>query len=129
MTMRADFALTSVEESSLRYDGWRVTAVCFVVAMFCWGFGLYSHGIYLAELQRLFGWSTSLISGATTAYYLLTASLVVFVSDAIVRFGPRRCTSPRSPTSSACGSTASAGSRSSWRSTVRALAAFSSRRP
>src|SRR5260221_14518731 len=89
-TMRADFALTSVEESSLRYDGWRVTAVCFVVAMFCWGFGLYSHGIYLAELQRLFGWSTSLLSGATTAYYLLTASLVVFVSDAILRFGPRR---------------------------------------
>ena len=58
--------------------------------MFCWGFGLYSHGIYLAELQRRFGWSTSLISSATTAYYLLTASLVVFVSDAIVRFGPRR---------------------------------------
>jgi MFS family permease len=90
MTMRADFALPAVEESSLRYDGWRVTAVCFVVAMFCWGFGLYSHGIYLAELQRRFGWSTSLISGATTAYYLLTASLVVFVSDAILRFGPRR---------------------------------------
>src|SRR5260370_32845295 len=90
MTMRADFALASVEESSVRYDGWLVTAVCLVVAMFCWGFGLYSHGIYLAELQRLFGWSTSLISGATTAYYLLTASLVVFVSDAILRFGPRR---------------------------------------
>jgi MFS family permease len=90
MTMPADFAFPAVDESSPRYDGWRVTAVCFVVAMFCWGFGLYSHGIYLAELQRLFGWSTSLISGATTAYYLLTASLVVFVSDAIVQFGPRR---------------------------------------
>jgi MFS family permease len=61
-----------------------------VVAMFCWGFGLYGHGIYLAELQRLFGWSASLISGATTAYYLVTASLVVFISDAIVRLGPRR---------------------------------------
>src|SRR5947209_6682904 len=90
MTMRADFALPAVDESSPRYDGWRVIAVCFVVAMFCWGFGLYSHGIYLAELQRLFGWSASLISGATTAYYLLTASLVVFISDAIVRLGPRR---------------------------------------
>ena len=90
MTMRADFALPAVEESSLRYDGWRVTAVCFVVAMFCWGFGLYSHGIYLAELQHRFGWSVALISSATTAYYLLTASLVVFVSDAILRFGPRR---------------------------------------
>ena len=90
MTMRADFALPAVEESSLRYDGWRVTAVCFVVAMFCWGFGLYSHGIYLAELQHRFGWSASLISSAATTYYLLTASLVVFVSDAILRFGPRR---------------------------------------
>jgi MFS family permease len=90
MAMPVDLAFAAVDESSPRYDGWRVTAVCFVVAMFCWGFGLYSHGIYLAELQRLFGWSTSLISGATTAYYLLTASLVVFVSDAIVRFGPRR---------------------------------------
>src|SRR6516164_5826755 len=90
MTMPADLAFAAVDESSPRYDGWRVTAVCFAVAMFCWGFGLYSHGIYLAELQRRFGWSTSLISGATTAYYLLTASLVVFVSDAILRFGPRR---------------------------------------
>src|SRR5262245_12430040 len=90
ITMPADFVLPAVDESSPRYDGWRVTAVCFVVAMFCWGFGLYSHGIYLAQLQHLFGWSASLISGATTAYYLLTASLVVFVSDAIVQFGPRR---------------------------------------
>jgi MFS family permease len=90
MAMPVDLAFAAVDESSPRYDGWRVTAVCFVVAMFCWGFGLYSHGIYLAELQRLFGWSTSLISGATTVYYLLTASLVVFISDAIVRFGPRR---------------------------------------
>src|SRR6516225_12073213 len=71
MTMPADFASPAVDESSPRYDGWRVTAVCFVVAMFCWGFGLYSHGIYLAELQRLFGWSTSLISGATTAHRLV----------------------------------------------------------
>jgi MFS family permease len=90
MAMPVDLAFAAVDESSPHYDGWRVTAVCFVVAMFCWGFGLYSHGIYLAELQRLFGWSTSLISGATTAYYLLTASLVVFISDAIVRLGPRR---------------------------------------
>src|SRR5256886_14509967 len=90
MTMPADFAFPAVDESSPRYEGWRVIAVCFVVTRFWWGFGLYSHGIYLAELQRLFGWSASLISGATTAYYLVTASLVVFISDAIVRLGPRR---------------------------------------
>jgi len=78
------------DESSPRYAGWRVVAACFVVAVFCWGFGLYSHGVYLAELSRLHGWSASLISGATTAYYLLTAALVIFISDAIARLGPRR---------------------------------------
>ena len=86
----ADPAAPAVDESSARYSGWRVVAVCFVLAMFCWGFGLYSHGIYLTELQRLHGWSTSSISGAATAYYLLTASLVVFVSDVLARLGPRR---------------------------------------
>ncbi len=87
--MSANPASSPLDEASPRYSGWRVVAVCFAVAMFCWGFGLYSHGVYLAELQRLYGWPTSLISGATTAYYLLTATLVVFVSDAIVRLGPR----------------------------------------
>ena len=65
-------------------------AACYVVAMCCWGFGLYGHGVYLAELHRLHGWPASSISGATTAFYLLTAALVVFVSDAIARLGPRR---------------------------------------
>ena len=63
---------------------------CYVVALFCWGYGLYGHGVYLAELHRLHGWPTSLIAAATTAFYLLTATLVVFISDAIARLGPRR---------------------------------------
>ena len=58
--------------------------------MFCWGFGLYGHGVYLVELQRLHGWPASLISSAASAYYLLSATLVVFISDAIARLGPRR---------------------------------------
>jgi MFS family permease len=83
-------AATTADEASPRYPGWRVAAVCFLAAMFCWGFGLYSHGIYLAELRHLHGWPASLIAGATTAYYLLTATLVIFISDAITRLGPRR---------------------------------------
>jgi MFS family permease len=82
-------AASPVDETSPRYAGWRVVAACFVAAMFCWGFGLYSHGIYLAELHHLHGWTASSISAATTAYYLLTAFLVVFISDAIARLGPR----------------------------------------
>ncbi len=80
----------SIDESSPRYRGWRVVFACYMVAVFCWGFGLYGHGVYLAELHRLHGWPTSLISSATTVFYLLTAALVVFISDAIVGFGPRR---------------------------------------
>ena len=80
----------AVDETSPRYAGWRVTLVCFIIAVFSWGFGFYGHGIYLAELQRLNGWPASLISGATTLYYLFSAMLVVFVSDAIRRLGLRR---------------------------------------
>jgi len=80
----------AIDESSPRYAGWRVVLACYLAAVFCWGFGLYGHGVYLAELHRLHGWPTSLISGATTVFYLMTAALVVFISDAIARLGPRR---------------------------------------
>jgi cyanate permease len=79
------------DESSLRYHGWRVVAACFAMAMLVWGFGFYGHGFYLAELQRLHGWPASLMGSATTAYYLLSALLVVFIDDAMRRFGIRAC--------------------------------------
>ncbi|MBL8382574.1 MAG: MFS transporter [Burkholderiales bacterium] len=63
---------------------------CFVLATCAWGFGFYGHGVFLAELQRQHGWSTSLISGATTAYYLVGGVLVAFTADGIARVGPRR---------------------------------------
>src|SRR6478609_5469852 len=72
------------------YAGWRVVLACYLAAVFCWGFGLYGHGVYLTELHRLHGWPTALISGAITGFYLLTATLVVFISDAIAKLGPRR---------------------------------------
>lgn len=76
-------------ESSPFYDGWRVVFACFVVATFAWGLGFYGHGIYLAELQRAKGWPTSLMSSATTLYYLCGSLFVVFVSDILQRLGPR----------------------------------------
>jgi MFS family permease len=82
---------TSVDESSVRYDGWRIVAVCFLVATFGWGLGFYGQSVYLAELHRLHGWPASLISSATTFFYLLGAVLVAFVSEAVRGFGPRNC--------------------------------------
>ena len=80
-----------VDESSVRYEGWRIVAVCFLVATFGWAFGFYGQSVYLAELHRLHGWPTSLISAATTFFYLFGALLVIFVSETIRSFGPRNC--------------------------------------
>jgi MFS family permease len=78
------------DESSPRYYGWRVVLTCFLMALACWGFGLYGHSVYLAELTRLHGWPPSLIAGASTASYLLSGCLVIFTSSAFARFGARR---------------------------------------
>ena len=80
-----------VVETSARYDGWRIVAVCFLVATFGWAFGFYGQSVYLAELHRLHGWSASLISAATTFFYLFGALIVAFVSEAVRAFGPRNC--------------------------------------
>jgi MFS family permease len=86
-----DFNDTSIDEASIRYQGWRVVAACFLIATFGWGICFYGQSVFLAELHRIHGWPTSLISTATTFFYLFSAVLVAFVSDAIRRFGPRIC--------------------------------------
>src|SRR5229473_7202428 len=80
-----------VAETSIRYDGWRIVVVCFLVATFGWGLGFYGQSVYVAELHRLHGWPASLISSGTTFFYLFGALLVAFVSEAIRAFGPRNC--------------------------------------
>src|SRR3954447_14650459 len=81
----------AIEESSFRYDGWRIVAVGFLVATFGWAFGFYGQSVYVAELHRIHGWPTSLASTATISFYSLRALLVAFVSEAIRAFGPRNC--------------------------------------
>ena len=81
----------AVDEGSLRYEGWRIVGVCFLVATFGWAFGFYGQSVYLAELHRAHGWPASLISGATTFFYLFGAGVVVFVAEAVRKFGPRNC--------------------------------------
>jgi predicted MFS family arabinose efflux permease len=81
----------ALDESSARYQGWRIVVVCFLVATFGWGLGFYGQSVYLAELHRLHGWPTSLISSATTFFYLFGAVLVAFVSEAVRSYGPRNC--------------------------------------
>jgi hypothetical protein len=49
---------TALDETSIRYDGWRIVVVCFLLATFGWGLGFYGQSVYVAELQRLH-WSRS----------------------------------------------------------------------
>ncbi|GAC1509356.1 MAG: MFS transporter [Bradyrhizobium sp.] len=78
------------DETSLRYAGWRVVAGCFLMALFLFGFALYGHGVYLAELQRLNGWPAALISGASTLSLLLANFFATFTSELVARLGLRR---------------------------------------
>jgi MFS family permease len=78
------------DETSPRYAGWRVVLACFLVALFIFGFGLYGHGVYVAELHRLRGWSAPLISGAITLTFLLSNIFATFTHELVVRFGSKR---------------------------------------
>jgi len=81
----------TIDETSIRYEGWRIVVVCFLLATFGWGLGFYGQSVYVAELHRLHGWPASLVSSGTTFFYLSGAALVAFVSEAIRAFGPRKC--------------------------------------
>jgi predicted MFS family arabinose efflux permease len=78
----------SIDETSIRYHGWRIVVVCFLVATFGWGFGFYGQSVYV---HRLRGWPASLISSGTTFFYLFGALIVAFVNEAVRTFGSRNC--------------------------------------
>jgi predicted MFS family arabinose efflux permease len=66
-----------------------VVFASFIGASFAWGVGFYGLGVYLAELQRLHGWSLAVLSPANTLYYFSGALLYVFISDALKFLRPR----------------------------------------
>jgi MFS family permease len=69
--------------------GWTVVAACFAAAVFAWGFAAFGPAVYLAELQRQYGWSAAAIGTATTIAFIVGAGLLPWVGAAINRFGSR----------------------------------------
>lgn len=65
--------------------GWPAVLACFAMALFAWGFGFYGQPVYLAELQRANGWSTSLVSASITFYYVFGAACLLCVSTLFSR--------------------------------------------
>ena len=54
-TMRADGGL---------FHGWRVVAVCFIVASFAWGLGLFGSSVYLQAVTAAHGWAVAEVASA-----------------------------------------------------------------
>ncbi|QUS40486.1 MFS transporter [Tardiphaga alba] len=79
----------AVDERSLRYEGWRIVAVVFLLQITIFGFGLYGQGIYIAQLHRLNGWPVSVIGAGSTLCLVLGNILSMFVSELLRWIGPR----------------------------------------
>src|SRR5215813_1656452 len=71
------------------FHGWNVVAATFVMALLSFGLGFYGLSVYVATLQRVHGWSASVVSAPVTVYYVAGALLTVVMADLYARFGPR----------------------------------------
>lgn len=84
----SDTAALRMQAGSEMRRFWPAVLACFVTAVFGWGFGFSGTSVYLAELQRLHGWSGALIASAITAYYLMGALCLTQVHVAMRHLGP-----------------------------------------
>lgn len=71
------------------FYGWWVVAGSLVATMVGNALGLFGAGVYLHAIIQINNWPTSIVSGAITAFHLVSALLLIPVGTAIGRFGPR----------------------------------------
>ncbi len=74
------------------FYGWRIVAVCLIAGIFANALGLFGAGVYLHELVVTRHWSTGLVSGAITTFYVTSAFLLIPVGGLIGRQGGRLST-------------------------------------
>ena len=75
------------ETPSKNFDGWRVVAATFVLAVFGLGMGFHGPAIYLHAVYERTGWPLALISMAVTAHFLIGAAVVANLPALYRRFG------------------------------------------
>jgi MFS family permease len=71
------------------FHGWRVVAVCFVIASFAWGLGLFGSSVYLQAVTTAHRWAVAEVASAITLFFLVSAAVQRFVGRSIDRWGPR----------------------------------------
>jgi MFS family permease len=69
------------------FDGWRVVAAAFIVAVFGWGVGFYGPPVYLEAVRQTRGWPIALISGAVTVHFLAGVGIIASLPALHRRFG------------------------------------------
>jgi len=75
------------------FQGWRVVAGAFVLAVLGWGLGFYGPPIYLHAVREARGFSIELVSAAVTVHYLFGAFVVANLPRLHHRFGVPAVTS------------------------------------
>lgn len=86
---RRRLAISSVQADRGIFYGWRVVAVCFVVASFAWGLGLFGSSVYLQAVTAAHGWPVAEVASAITLFFLVSAAVQRLVGRSIDRWGPR----------------------------------------
>ena len=71
------------------FYGWNVVGATFVMALFSFGLGFYGLSVYVAMLQRLHGWSASVVSAPVTVYYVAGALVTMVAGGLYHAWGPR----------------------------------------
>jgi MFS family permease len=71
------------------FHGWWIVAACLICSLVGNAFGLFGAGVYLHEVVTANGWTTGLVSGAVTLFYVVSALLLIPVGGAIRNYGPR----------------------------------------
>ncbi|HEY1413370.1 MAG TPA: MFS transporter, partial [Rhodopila sp.] len=89
--MRQPFARMVAAEGQV-FFGWKVVAVAFVVTTFTWGIGLYGLSIFVGEIERIRGWSVTLVSAAVTCNMLIGAPVFAKLPALHARYGVARIT-------------------------------------
>ena len=79
--------ITASRERRRDFFGWRVVSAAFIVAMFGRGVGFYGPSVFLNVLHESWGWPVSLISGALTCHFLVSAIIVARLPSLDRRFG------------------------------------------
>jgi predicted MFS family arabinose efflux permease len=71
------------------FYGWWMVGACLLSALIGNALGLFGAGVYLRAIIASTGWATSIVSGAVTLFYVVSAALLIPVGSGIGRIGPR----------------------------------------